>query len=64
VHRGHQKLIERIKLLAEQIDGESILVTFIPTRVLLLILRIIFTLLNTIDEKVALLEKYGVDNWL
>jgi riboflavin kinase/FMN adenylyltransferase len=63
VHRGHQKLIERIKLLAEQIDGESILVTFHPhPRIVINPEDKSLRLLNTIDEKVALLEKYGVDN--
>jgi riboflavin kinase/FMN adenylyltransferase len=63
VHRGHQKLIERIKLLAEQIDGESILITFHPhPRIVINPEDKSLRLLNTIDEKIALLEKYGVDN--
>ena len=63
VHRGHQKLIERIKLLAGQTNGESILVTFHPhPRIVINPEDKSLRLLNTIDEKVALLEKYGVDN--
>jgi len=63
VHRGHQKLIERIKMLAEDIDGESILITFHPhPRIVINPEDKSLRLLNTIDEKVALLEKYGVDN--
>jgi len=63
VHRGHQKLIERIKLLAEQTGGESILVTFHPhPRIVINPEDKSLRLLNTIDEKIALLEKYGVDN--
>ena len=63
VHRGHQKLIERIKQLAEQTEGESILVTFHPhPRIVINPEDKSLRLLNTIDEKIALLEKYGVDN--
>ncbi len=63
VHLGHQKLIERIKLLSEQINGESILVTFHPhPRIVINPEDKSLRLLNTIDEKVTLLENYGVDN--
>lgn len=63
VHRGHQKLIERIRLLAAQIDGESILITFHPhPRIVINPEDKSLRLLNTTDEKAALLEKYGVDN--
>lgn len=63
VHRGHQKILARINQLAREIDGESILVTFHPHP-----RKIIFpkdnslSLLSTLDEKLALCEKYGVDN--
>ena len=63
VHVGHQKLVERIKQLSEQTDGESILVTFHPhPRIVINPEDKTLRLLNTIDEKIALLEQYGVDN--
>ena len=63
VHLGHQKLIQRIKLLSEQIEGESILITFHPhPRIVINPEDKSLRLLNTIDEKIALLDKYGVDN--
>ena len=63
VHLGHQKLIERIKLLSEKISGESILVTFHPhPRIVINPEEKSLRLLNTTDEKVALLERFGVDN--
>lgn len=63
VHKGHQKLIERIKTLSKQIGGESIIITFHPhPRIVINPEDKSLRLLNTIDEKVALLEKYGVDN--
>ncbi len=63
VHHGHQKILERVKELAKACDGESIVITFHPhPRLLLYPNDPSLRLLNTIDEKVALLEKYGVDN--
>jgi riboflavin kinase/FMN adenylyltransferase len=63
VHKGHQQLIKRITQLAKNINGESIIVTFHPHP------RLVITpqdgslqLLNTIEEKIALLESYGIDN--
>ncbi len=63
VHKGHQKLIERINVLAGQNNGESIIITFHPhPRIVINPQDKTLRLLNTIDEKVALLGKYGVDN--
>jgi riboflavin kinase/FMN adenylyltransferase len=63
VHHGHQKILERVKLLARECDGESIVITFHPhPRLLLYPDDPSLRLLNTIDEKVALLEKNGIDN--
>ena len=63
VHLGHQKLIERIKLLSAKTSGESILVTFHPhPRIVINPEEKSLRLLNTTDEKVALLERFGVDN--
>lgn len=63
VHKGHQELIQRINDVARQIGGESIIITFHPHPRLVINpddrnLR----LLNTVEEKIALLERYGVDN--
>ncbi len=63
VHKGHQKLIERINFLAKQNNGESIIITFHPhPRIVINPQDKSLRLLNTIEEKIALLEKYGVDN--
>lgn len=63
VHKGHQKLIERINFLAQQNQGESIIITFHPhPRLVINPQDKSLRLLNTIDEKINLLEKYGVDN--
>ena len=63
VHRGHQKLIERINEIADKQNGESIIVTFHPhPRLVINPQDTSLRLLNTIDEKVNLLSRYGVDN--
>jgi riboflavin kinase / FMN adenylyltransferase len=63
VHKGHQKLIERIKLLAQKTGGENIIITFHPhPRIVINPEDKSLRLLNTVDEKIALLQKYGVNN--
>lgn len=63
VHKGHQKLIERINFQAKQTNGESIIITFHPhPRIVINPEDKSLRLLNTIEEKILLLEKYGVDN--
>lgn len=63
VHKGHQKLIERINIQAKENDGESIIVTFHPhPRIVINPEDKSLRLLNTIEEKISLLETYGVDN--
>ncbi|MGB1247576.1 MAG: bifunctional riboflavin kinase/FAD synthetase [Chitinophagales bacterium] len=63
VHIGHQKLLERINKLAKEKQGESILLTFHPhPRFVVNPDDKSLKLLNTLDEKIALLEKYGIDN--
>lgn len=62
VHRGHQKILERVNLLAKECNGESIVITFHPhPRLLLYPNDPSLRLLNTINEKVALLEKNHID---
>lgn len=63
VHQGHQKIIEKVNQLARNIDGESILITFHPhPRLIIYPKDDSLQLLTTIDEKVLLLEHFGVDN--
>ncbi len=63
VHRGHQKIIKRINHLAKEIDGESVIITFDPhPRKIIYPKDDSFVLLNTLDEKIDLIESFGVDN--
>jgi riboflavin kinase/FMN adenylyltransferase len=63
VHLGHQKLLERIKLLAKKNGGESILITFHPhPRFVVNPDDRSLKLINTLEEKLQLLEHYCIDN--
>lgn len=63
VHCGHQKILQKIKDLAKNINGESIVVTFHPhPREVIYPKDNSLRLITTIHEKVAYFEKYGIDN--
>lgn len=63
VHIGHQKIIKRIKELASQVNGETVIFTFYPhPRVVLHPDDNDLKLINTLEEKLELLEKAGIDN--
>jgi len=63
VHSGHQQIITRINKLAKETKGESVILTFHPhPRMVINPSDTSLKLLNTLEEKIALLESYGVDN--
>lgn len=63
VHIGHQKIIKRIKALASEIQGESVIITFHPhPRQVIYPDDNSLQLLTSLDEKLALFEKFGVDH--
>lgn len=63
VHQGHQKILERINHLAEDEGGESVVITFHPhPRLVIYPKDDSLRLITTINEKILLFEKYGVDN--
>lgn len=63
VHYGHRKIIQRVKQLAERCDGESVVITFHPhPRQVIYPQDTSIALLTSIEEKVQLLEQYGVDH--
>lgn len=64
VHAGHQEILRRVNRLARQTGGESIVVTFHPHP-----REVIYPqddqplrLITTIQERISLFERYGVDN--
>lgn len=63
VHAGHQAIIARVNATARRIGGESVLITFHPhPRHVLRPEDDSLKLINSIDEKVALLAQYGLDH--
>jgi riboflavin kinase / FMN adenylyltransferase len=65
VHIGHKTILNRLKLLAEKYNGESVLITFDPHP-----RKVLYPdtagkdlmLINSQEEKLALLEQAGLDN--
>ncbi len=63
VHMGHDKLLNRLKEIAKQENGESVVVTLWPHPRLVLSNDIKnLKLLNTLEEKKILLEKRKIDH--
>ncbi|MCF8296804.1 MAG: bifunctional riboflavin kinase/FAD synthetase [Saprospiraceae bacterium] len=63
VHLGHQKILNRITEEAKLNNGESIVITFDPhPRMVLKKAKTGLSFINTIDEKIELLEKANIDN--
>lgn len=59
VHRGHQKILQRLVEVAQQNNGQSVVITFSPHP------RVFFGenvfLINSLDEKIKLLAQTGID---
>ena len=63
VHSGHQKILEKVNHLARNTGGESVVITFHPhPRQIVYPKDQSLKLLTTIDEKIQLFERFGVDN--
>ncbi len=63
VHLGHNVIINQLKNAAKTIGGESVILTFFPhPRMVLYPDDNELRLLNTIDERIKLLEKSGIDH--
>jgi riboflavin kinase/FMN adenylyltransferase len=63
VHMAHKKLIQRINLLSQEIDGDPVVVTFHPhPRSIVFPGDQSLKILTDIDEKILQLEEAGVKN--
>ena len=63
VHFGHRKIIQRLNKIAIQQGGESVLLTFYPhPRMVLFPDDHQLQLINSLDEKIELLKKVGVQH--
>ena len=62
VHIGHRKILEKVTQNTESDTTESLVLTFFPHPRMVLQQDTSIKLLNTIDEKAELLDKFGIDN--
>ena len=62
VHIGHRKILERIVHTAQELNCESTVLTFFPHPRMVLQNQSDIKLLNTLDEKIFLLEKTDLQN--
>lgn len=63
VHLGHQKILARIREIADEIKGETVLITFWPhPRLVLYPQEHNIKLLTSFEEKASLLRKFGIDH--
>lgn len=62
VHGGHRVILKHICKLARQNRGESVVVTFAPHPRIVLGKAEGLKLLNTLEEKIVLLDEVGIDN--
>lgn len=63
VHLGHQKILQRIRELARQLGGETVLITYWPhPRLVLYPDEHDLRLLSTFEEKTKLLRQFGIDH--
>jgi len=65
VHLGHQKILIRLKEIAEKSSGETVVITFWPhPRLVLKPDDLTLKLLNTFEEKAELLKEQGIQHLL
>ena len=62
VHCGHRELLEQVMQRADELQGESVVITFDPHPRYVLGTGEGMQLLSTIEEKIFLLEQIGIDN--
>lgn len=63
VHAGHQKILSRVKTLADEINGESVVITFFPhPRKIVDPKEQGLSVLNTLDEKIEQISSLGIGN--
>ena len=62
VHKGHEVLLNRLKNLASQYCGQSVVLTFFPHPRMVLYGDQEIKLLSTIDERQKIIEEAGIDH--
>ncbi len=61
VHLGHREIFRRLKESARRLNGVSVVITFNPHPLRVIPSTKPVTLINTLDEKVTLIEASGLD---
>ena len=64
VHCGHMEILNRLKTLAKERKGETVLVSFHPHPRTVIHPDFETKLIHTIDEKIERLEKAGIDHFV
>src|SRR5262249_46143596 len=63
VHLGHRRIIEELKATAREVNGETVIITFHPHPRKVVSSTILgVRLINTLEEKIELLEQLGIDH--
>ncbi len=63
LHNGHRKIIELMQSEAASVDGETVIITFDPhPRQIVAKEKAPLFLINTLEEKIGLLEKMNIDH--
>ncbi len=63
VHQGHRQVIDKLRSAAAAIDGETVIITFHPHPRKVVSSAILgIRLINTLEEKIMLLEQLGIDH--
>lgn len=62
VHMGHRQILDRLNEEAQDTGGETVIITFHPHPRKVVNTGAGIQLINTLDEKIELLEKLGVDH--
>lgn len=62
VHAGHRKIIEQLKSEAEQVDGETVIITFHPHPRKVVTGQSPVAILTTLSEKIELLQQLSIDH--
>lgn len=61
MHTGHQQIIAQLKTAALQVHGETVVITFHPhPKMVVSDSRKDIQILNTLEEKISLLQKAGI----
>ncbi len=63
VHMGHRQVIDKLKMEAKAIDGETVIITFHPHPRKVVSSTILgIRLINTLDERIELLRQLNIDH--